>query len=623
MREEKLEIKIFTTQRPTEPSVVPACDIFVPVCAGAALLKEQPDITGDNTGENISTKNKSYCELTTQYWAWKNVKADLYGFCHYRRYFSFAPKKLVEDIHGAVNFSYFDEDAIEAQYLEDEATIYSRVEPYDFLIGSPADLRKVNLSTLYDQYDAVPHLNVDDLHCAIDVLKELYPEYSDSADTYMNGHIFYPCNMFIMRKELFDDYNTWLFSILAETEKRIDMSNYSVEGLRTPGHIAERLLGIYYTYLKEHYPQYRLSVIQRTIIWNTDKTELPRPKFETKNVPVIFSCSDFFVPYVAGTLQSLVDHTTDEHNYDLIFLHTGIEKYNQKLLLSMVSGKENISIRFINIASIVQAHHFIANNHVSVETFYRLFANQLLKYYEKIVYLDSDLILLRDVAELYEIDLGNHLLAATVDADHAGEYCGAIPGTKKYCDKVLKLKDPFQYFQAGVMVFNIRELNRRFKPNELIEYAEKQEYMYVDQDVLNVKCEGRVHFLDMRWNVMTDCNRFRMDGIIKKAPKSIYDTYMESRKDPYIIHYAGVEKPWNSPVSDFADIYWSYIRKTPFYEAVLWRMSDVAATSRFSVCAPSQGSLSQGSFMRRIADIFCPKGTRRREWFKRIYYRMH
>lgn len=619
MREKNPDIKIFVSHRIDQDSITIDNPIFVPVRCGA-IFDARKNITmlGDNTGDNISKKRLSLCEYTVMYWAWKNIKADYYGFCHYRRYFSFAPQQLVEDIHGAVNFTYFDEDAIEAQYLEDQVAIHNRVEPYDFLISTPADLRKVRLETLYDQYNAVPHLNVDDLHCAIDVLKELYPEYSDSADAYMNGHIFYPCNMFIMRKELFFEYSDWLFSILAETEKRIDMSNYSMEGLRTPGHIAERLLGVYYTYIKMHCPQYKTSVLQRSIIWNTNKTELPRPKFKVNNVPVIFSCSDFFVPYVAGTLQSLIEHVTEEHNYDLIFLHTGIDKYNQKLLLSMAKGKENISIRFINIASIVQSHHFIANNHVSVETFYRLFVNQLLKYYEKIVYLDSDLILLRDVAELYEIDIGDHLLAATVDADHAGEYCGAIPGIKKYCDKVLKLKDPFQYFQAGVMVFNIKELNRCFEPDALIEYAEKQEYMYVDQDVLNVKCEGRVHFLDMRWNVMTDCNRFRVEGIIKMAPKAIYETYMESRKDPYIIHYAGVEKPWNSPVSDFANIYWHYIRKTPFYEAVLWRMADIASTSCYRIHTPEQDSI-----LRRIVNMFCPKGTRRREWIKRIYYQIH
>jgi len=187
---------------------------------------------------------------------------------------------------------------------------------------------------------------------------------------------------------------------------------------------------------------------------------------------------------------------------------------------------------------------------------------------------------------------------------------------KNYTDNVLQLKDPMRYFQAGVMVFNIYQMRKSFKKRELVTFAEQREYMYVDQDVLNVKCKDRVYTIDMKWNVMTDCNRFRMDGIIKRAPKSIYDEYMKSRANPFIIHYAGNEKPWNSPLSDMADVFWVYCRRTPFYEAVLWRMSDIVSSQCQRARAPKQGSM-----IRRLADILCPKGTRRREFFKMLYYR--
>jgi len=376
--------------------VFPDNELFHPIQVGAVNAKSRfEDMLHDDEGENISDKNKMYCELTAQYWAWKNDEADYYGFCHYRRYFSFSSKRLVEDVHGAVNFDCLDNQAIKTMCLDRNEVIQAAIVPYDFLIGSPAKLSKVNKKNLYEQYASAPDLHVEDLKCTINVLKELFPEYTDSADKYMNSNLIYPCNMFIMSKALFHEYCEWLFAILAETEKRIDMSNYSVEGLRTPGHLAERLLGIFYTYIRKCCPQYKTNILQRTIVWNTDDASLPKPYFEELNIPIVFACSDFFVPYFATTLQSLLEHTSQEHNYDIILLHTHITTYNQALLKKMVDERSNVSLRFINIASIVSSNKLVANNHVSVETFYRLMVDSIFLYYDKIVYLDSDLVILR------------------------------------------------------------------------------------------------------------------------------------------------------------------------------------------------------------------------------------
>lgn len=88
------------------------------------------------------------------------------------------------------------------------------------------------------------------MDCLLEIIGHKYPEFSDAAKEYMNGTTCYLCNMFIMRKDLFKDYCKWLFDILKEFEQKVDMSYYSIEGLRTPGHLGERLFGIYYTYLK-------------------------------------------------------------------------------------------------------------------------------------------------------------------------------------------------------------------------------------------------------------------------------------------------------------------------------------------------------------------------------------
>lgn len=614
----KPTVKIFVSHRIDLDSVVVENDCIVPVRCGAVFDKKKSDIIGDDTGDNISEKKASYCECTVQYWAWKNVDADYYGLAHYRRYMSFSDEKYDEDIFGAVNYNRV-EDSIDDFALMDEDQIRKKVSQYDLIVSEPSDLSKCNIKSIYEQYEKTPHLHIADLELTVKVIKKLYPDFSEAVDEYFNGTLLYPCNLFIMNKKLYNEYCEWYFNILSETEKKMDISLYSEEGIRSIAHIGERLLGVFYTYIKKTRPEAKLYVAQRSIIWDTERFVAPEPAFKEKCVPVVFACSDFFVPYASVSLKSMIDNTTENWNYDIIFLHTGISKRNQQLMQFMLRGKNNLSLRFVNIQSIVANNKLIANNHVSVETFYRLSAHKVLKNYDKIVYLDSDIVVLNDVAELFNINIGKNLIAATVDADHAGEYAGAIPNVKEYSDKVLKLKDPYRYFQAGVMVFNIAQLNKTFPKDEIMDWAEKREYMYVDQDVLNMLCEGKIHYVKMNWNVMTDCNGFRLGTIIKRAPKPIYDEYMEARKDPYIIHYAGNEKPWNSPLSDYSEYFWDYARKTPYYEAILWRMSDFVEKLGRSAFMPM--AAPKRSFLRKVADKFFPKGTRRRERLKKIYYK--
>ena len=116
--------------------------------------------------------------------------------------------------------------------------------------------------------------------------------------------------------------------------------------------------------------------------------------------------------------------------------------------------------------------------------------------YDKVLYLDCDMIIQRDIADLYDLDLGTNLIGAALDPDFTGQCNGANPAKRKYCDAVLKLKDCFTYFQAGVLLMNVAELNKSVTVRQLLEMAETGIYKYSDQDILNVVCEGRALYLE-------------------------------------------------------------------------------------------------------------------------------
>ena len=115
------DIKIFVTYSPNQKAMRLEHPLFYHVIAGSDFqTQEVPQgFYQDNTGDNISSLNPSYCELTTQYWAWKNMEADYYGFCHYRRYFSFSKKQLEQSAWGTVEYDYLHEQAVNELNLEE------------------------------------------------------------------------------------------------------------------------------------------------------------------------------------------------------------------------------------------------------------------------------------------------------------------------------------------------------------------------------------------------------------------------------------------------------------------------------------------------------------------------
>ena len=292
----------------------------------------------------------------------------------------------------------------------------------------------------------------------------------------------------------------------------------------------------------------------------------PRVITGLRTVPVALSCSEYFARFASVTLLSIAECATPGNLYDIVILHTGISRETQTLLQDAVSGASNVEVRFLDIAEHISNIPEPAHIHASVETYCRLIAHKVFTQYDKIIYLDSDVLIRRDLAALMDEPLGDRLIAAAVDADHAGLYSANVDGVRKYTDRVLRLAAPYSYFQAGVLLMNLRAFRRAFGEDELVQMAARFKHMFVDQDILNIACGGNVFFLDMRWNVMV--GYYRRKYIVPLAPGTIRQAFESARREPWIVHYAGVKKPWHYPGDDFADLFWSFAVRTPFAQAI-------------------------------------------------------
>ena len=545
-------------------------DILTPIQVGAANSRLRlNDMLYDDEGENISKLNPSYCELTAQYWAWKNLDLDYYGFCHYRRYFNFSNRIFKEDGYGNIIEHYPGKYIID-KYGQDENTIYNAVNGYDILVAKQQDVRKnpYNNRSIRNHYHVAPLLHDKDLELMEKIIAEKTPEYINYTKKILDGHKLSFCNMYILKKELFFEYCEWMFSILDEFYKRTDMSTYSTEALRTPGHLSERLFNIFLARLQAEKKELKIKELQCVYFEKTDPQEDLDPIFKSKAVPVVFAANNNFVPIFSTCLRSVIDSSSINNNYDIILVQSDITQENKNILLNMIKDHKNFSLRFYDAAKLLSDYKLEAKEHISVETYYRFLIQDAMPRYDKVLYIDCDLIVKHDLAELYNTDLEGFMLAACYDPDFIGQVNGANKDTKEYAVETLKLNDPYNYFQAGVILFNETEMRKAHDLSEWLDFATKP-YRYSDQDVLNIHCQGKVKYLDMAWNMLTDCNHERVENVIKFAPSKIQHMYQVARKNPYIIHYAGFMKPWYKPSEDFAQDFWTTARYTPYYEVLI------------------------------------------------------
>jgi hypothetical protein len=212
-------------------------EVYMPIHVGRALTSEDLGCVGDDTGDNISHKNPSYCELTGMYWAWKNLKnIDFVGLCHYRRYFDFNHYGKGVFPLTTMKTSSFNEVNIDI----DESTI-------NFLKNDGVVVAKANHLTTSSYYQYCEWHYGKDIRKLLDVIKKTQPSKYVSAfyKTIFHSNVFHPYNMFVMNWNQFDKYCNWIFPILEMMEKEIDTSNYTQYQKRLYGYLAERLLNIY------------------------------------------------------------------------------------------------------------------------------------------------------------------------------------------------------------------------------------------------------------------------------------------------------------------------------------------------------------------------------------------
>jgi lipopolysaccharide biosynthesis glycosyltransferase len=281
-------------------------------------------------------------------------------------------------------------------------------------------------------------------------------------------------------------------------------------------------------------------------------------------IPIVFSANNYYVPYMATTMQSIMENANQNMQYVFYVLHQEITNNNMNLLRNQISLFPQFSIEFIDVGEHISKYNLYISRHITIEAYFRLFIPELLSEYQKAIYLDGDMIVCTDIAELFDIDLNSYLLAAVRDTGVSWYYTPKHSrDTKIRFSVLLRLKNHDEYFNSGMLVLNIELFRETISTDKLLELASSREWQIHDQDVLNSLAYGKTLLLNFHWNAMAT------DNWAKYLPAHLKQEYDEAQTNPKIIHY----KPWDYDyyIPHF-ELFWKYATRTPFINVILERM---------------------------------------------------
>lgn len=337
------------------------------------------------------------------------------------------------------------------------------------------------------------------------------------------------------------------------------------------------------------------------------------PVFRQNYVAVVFQTSNLFCPYAAVTIQSLIETATKQYNYDVIVTSLDINEENAMMISKMADGIDNISIRVFNISKYRAQHPLTGNRRFGSETWTRVFLADMMPNYSKVIDLDSDMILRRDIGELYRTDVSQYYLAGVQDLFVFYSYYGSyINGKFKTHLGTLGLTDPRDYVNAGCLIFNLDKIRNDYPLESILEVIKEKNFEILEQDTFNYMFRGHILHLDMSWNYLVDS--INITGYAdKNAPEDFKVRHDKAAQNIKLIHYAAPDKPWDHPENPYAIEFWETARHTAYYSTLLQHMignQQKRLALRVTKLEPPA--------KRKALDKLLPKGSKRRETVKKL-----
>ena len=264
-----------------------------------------------------------------------------------------------------------------------------------------------------------------------------------------------------------------------------------------------------------------------------------------KNIPIFFAVDDNYATFLAVALKSIQQNSSRNYFYSVFVLNAGLKEETMVKLSDMQD--ENYEINFVNVqkelAKIGGVLH--TRDYYTKSTYYRLFIQKLFPQFDKALYLDSDIVVLGDISQLYNQDLKNNLVGAVIE-----DVMQNVDVFGTYVEECLDI-DRKQYFNAGILLMNLKLFRDENVEGQFLNLISRFKFAVTqDEDYLNVICKQRVKYFDLAWN---------------KSPMQD-DTFDDSKVK--LVHYKMNLKPWHYDNIKYENYFWEYASQTDFIEEI-------------------------------------------------------
>lgn len=545
------KIKILVCHHKKAPYIKNEC--IIPIQVGKSLKNFSLDYcVGDDTGVNISKKNPYWCELTALYWAWKNLDADYYGLMHYRRYLSFTDNEDYQVVSSLKEEIV--QKSVSPQHLQDFCS------DTDIITGPIWNIHPIGLDSLlmtsYEFY-AKEHIQ-SDMDVMLSVIEKKFPEYYFAALDELSSTSCFFMNLMVLKKDFFYRYCEFIFGVLEEIEKQIDIANKDAYQKRVFGFLAERLSNIFVKYCKQENPAIRIKHTGMFFLAEKNDIDIPsldkqilaneqiKDKSRDTNEDTINICMSFDDNYLKPALTTIVSilyHTNAKINFyflcDNRLSSSSRDAVNKNMNSTSCAFFIDVDNRLLNYLPLNRSY-------ISVNTYYRLLIDTLISV-DKIIYIDSDVLVVNDIRELWNTSL-DCCIAGVLDE-------GGVMQSRR-----LSLGASSNYVNAGVLIFNLKEIRKTFS-SPLKKYF-KAYYQYrklitlQDQDILNIVFKDNIKVLPLKWNMNS-----RIFEINELDHKYTNADIQEALGDLGIIHFTDRRKPWKFHATHPLKCWYWYYRK--------------------------------------------------------------
>lgn len=618
--DKELDVKILISCH--KSIVTPDSDVYLPVHVGAEKAKEPlQGMQPDNQGENISDRNFTFCELTAQYWAWKNLEADYVGLCHYRRYFCFDGKNHVANDHEQIEVDCLSPSTLAEYRINDTRLVEEALRDSDMIVPPYWDVRRAPTPDGY-QSSVAAHMmaygliSQDVLDLLFQIVEERQPAYLHALRSYLNGSRYLGYNCFIMKRDLFDGLCSFEFDVLLEFDKRFDYSNLTTTEKRVCGYLGEIL---YSVYVGKIVSDRRARVVHFPMVFFRDTSPLYRfeaPEAANPPVRVFWRYFDADPDILSICLRSLFSHIDAGRRYEVSLFHTN--EFDYKCVARFLSKSKPDSVKVKHAAWPALDYTAVSSEFDEDELtlFFPILLPWLCPGEDKVLWIYGTVVFREDPAVVLDrMENGDfcsarHIqlerdLNQPVNYDKRAQYRSAADGT--------------ELFDPSCMMLDLASIRERIDLKQVAEHCHDALRLFgyeAPKRTNNIKIEGAV---PLSLEAMM-CHSYVLskmgvallpfDAAFPALHEEITERWAseESVKlwkaagDPSVVLHRRESNPVYCPNIEASTEFWQQARDTFLYERLLARMCNATSPGRVGVMRYAVDKiLPQASMRRRVA----------------------